>query len=183
SAGGFQSAHESSHQPPPPDTSERRRAPSAANRRSLFGLGDPLLHLLRVLGMPLTTVLAPQVELVVTSVVAMEGSPERLLEVELPARELPSRPLPEEPDRVRIAGSTEDDDSVLCPSAFAAPGVGDGIAVAVQHCDLSALRDVDGQQLRLVLNDDRRCPDPRNASPEVAPSDHIAGPPGHCGQP
>src|SRR4051812_36083201 len=84
-------------------------------------LAHALLERLDVLPLPLAARRDPDVELEILCVVAFGRTPERLLEVHVPAREVALGTVPEHPDRVRLTRPLQHQHSVTLPCLAARP--------------------------------------------------------------
>src|SRR6185312_6627525 len=103
-----------------------RRSEGPCRRDLLRGVapvGDALVELLLVLEAPGLAGRYPDVELEVLRVVADGGAPKRLFEIEVPADEAALGAVPEVPDRVGLAGTSQDQHAVATPVPTPCPGM------------------------------------------------------------
>src|ERR671919_2691837 len=141
-------------------------------------LGHTLVETLVVFPVPRATVPAPEVELVVERVEAHRRAAKWVLEVHVPAREGAVRPLPEHPYGVGVPRALEHEHAVPLPGAVGGPRMQSAGPAALGEAERRSLGKVDGQELRLVEDDDHRHARVRKTPPDVTADDDVPGPAG-----
>ena len=106
------------------------------------------------------------------------GTPQRVLEVEVPAGEVAPRPGPEDVDRVRLAGALQH--QLAVPGPGAVPGGLPRVppareAAGLREAELRPRGKVEHEQVGRVLDADRRAAEPDLAPQDLAPHHGVTG--------
>ena len=141
-------------------------------------VGDALVELLLVLEAPRLAGRDPDVELEVLRVVADGGAPKRLLEIEVPADEAALGAVPEVPDRVGLAGTSQDQHAVTTPVPTPCPGMRATVR-ARRKGERRLLGNVCREQPRRVVDHDDGGRLPRRPAPDLPVHDDVARLPAH----